>query len=126
METMKDLFLIVGLAFTVVGILLRIRMRRRTSMVICARFWLAMLVGIVLLQNYWLVPGLLCNAAATLANEGTMPVFNCADTIKLTGFHVRGQPNHRLQCLCDKYAGASIGDFLILGALVGSVVARFV
>ncbi len=69
----------------------------------------------ILIRQYWWLPGLGCNAAATIANGGFMPVFDMEAT---GGMHIQGTPDAALQFLCDQYWGASIGDFFLIVAFI--------
>jgi hypothetical protein len=73
------------------------------------------------------VPGILCNAAVTLANQGRMPVIGDASLISV--WVKAGDNGHtHLLFLCDRYnlggvAIASVGDFFIFaGAFAGLAV----
>lgn len=122
---MKEILLvIIGTACLSLAIAMRIRMRRKISMVTCAIFWITVIIAMMIFGNHWMVPGMLCNAAAILANKGTMPVFTASEEVQFTGIHVRGRPEHRLQWLCDRSTGISIGDVLLTGGLVFIIISR--
>jgi hypothetical protein len=108
----------ISISFLMVGLVIRFAWyRRRPSILACAVFWTLMAIGCAI-GPAWLLPGLLCNAAATLANGGYMPVYRKKYDWEPSGIHIRGKRSHRLQMLCDRFAGASIGDFLIFGAMI--------
>lgn len=85
----------------------------------CCSFWVAMATFNIMVRSYQWLPGLLCNATATITNGGYMPVFGMEAS---GGVHIQGTPDAAMQILCDQFWGASIGDFLLLAALVFSAI----
>jgi hypothetical protein len=82
----------------------------------CCLFWFTIVTAMVLIKNWFYLPGILCNAVATIANDGVMPVYGTEVTS--VGIHVQGTPDMNLQFLCDRFfGGTSLGDFLVFGAL---------
>ena len=102
--------LIVGAGFP------RVLMEYWPSFLLCVVFWSLLSTGNFMQRNYWLLPGTGCNAAATLANDGFMPVYG--QPVTPGGTHIMGTPEASLQFLCDIYAGFSIGDFLLVAGIV--------
>jgi hypothetical protein len=90
----------------------------------CTVFWSYMFVGVLLRGQLLFVPGIASNALATLFNDGKMPVFGVTE-VTPGGVHVLGTPASALPFLCDRFAGASIGDFMLLAAILLEFVVRF-
>lgn len=94
----------------------------------CAIFWSAGIGGLLLrtlgartvgsiLWRGIVLVGASANALVTLANGGVMPVQDAS--ARVYGLWVPAHDGHRLLWLADRYAGASIGDFIIAtGALI--------
>lgn len=107
----------VGLLAAITALLMRVFVWTEPSLAVAILFWGVFLVSIIGVRNLYLLPGIGCNAVATLANGGAMPVFG-VEAESLTGIHIPGGSDTQLAFLCDIFWGASIGDFLILCALV--------
>lgn len=86
-------------------------------------FWGLLLLTLLIRGGsiLFLFPGLLSNAIAVLANGGFMPVFGYG-SIEYDGFHIEGTPETAFPRLCDRFGGASIGDFLIFAAFIAFIV----
>jgi hypothetical protein len=87
-------------------------------------FWVGVVAFWLLLGNgsVLCVPGILCNALATLTNGGKMPVYGQEN---VTGYAwVKGTQDSHLQFLCDQFYSYSIGDFLIFAGLASIFVYR--
>lgn len=65
--------------------------------------------------------GGLGNAIATISNGGRMPVENLTKPVE-GSLWIPMLPTHNFQWLCDIHGGASIGDFLIITAVIGMFV----
>src|SRR5713226_4852996 len=107
-----------GILLMLLACCLRITMSSFPSLPLCCLFWAIFLTSNVLTANYYLLAGGACNAAATIANGGFMPVFG-QETIG--SLHIQGTPDTALQILCDRFWGCSIGDFLLIAALAFSI-----
>jgi hypothetical protein len=78
----------------------------------------SLIIGSALTGNWVLVPGLLCNGIAIIANHGAMPVYGIT-TVEGDLRHVVAGPNTVFPFLCDWLPGrSSIGDWLLLLGLV--------
>jgi hypothetical protein len=88
----------------------------------CCAFWATMVLWNALLRQWLFFPGALSNAAATIANGGFMP---SGGDNPHTGVYIALTADSNLPYLCDRFAGASIGDFLLLAAIL-VVVAKLV
>lgn len=102
-----------GLMFAAMAI--RIGWWTEPSLAVCALFWAAIISSMFLNGLYLLVPGATCNAIATLANDGAMPVLGKQIT---SGIHIPLTPETVFPLLCDRYWESSIGDFLLTAAIL--------
>lgn len=109
--------------FLLTAVALRVAMNFWPTLFMCLVFWVSVVAAMILSRNYWIVPGLVCNAAVMLANGGVMPVYG--QDGPFSGFHVQGTPDSSLQFLGDVLPGGfSVGDVLILLGGVAIVCSR--
>jgi hypothetical protein len=106
---------ILGIIF--LGVSLAIRVNFEPNVFSCVIFWSLNLGSQLLWGNYFLAPGIICNALAMIMNGGYMPVFG-QDLNGIHGDYIAGNDQTALPLLCDRFNGASVGDILLgLGVL---------
>jgi hypothetical protein len=81
----------------------------------CCSFWLSFAAFNLIQKQFYFIPGVLCNAAATIANDAHMP---SSYDMTHKGIYVALTPDSALPFLCDIYGGTSIGDFLLFAGLI--------
>lgn len=106
-------------AIVIIGLILtalasRIVWSYGTGLFPCCLFWATMLAFNLIFRQFFMLPGFLCNAAATIANGGFMP--SNTDLVH-TGLYVALSPDSNLPFLCDIFWGCSLGDFLLFAGL---------
>lgn len=107
---------LVAIFLILIAVAIRIPMDYWPSVYSAGVFWVCIIFGQVIFGNYLLVPGMTCNAAAMLANDGFMPVYG--SDVPNPGIHIVGTSDAALQFLCDRFAGFSVGDFLLTVAFL--------
>jgi len=120
----------IGLFLLVIALVLRFAYWQLSPSVISATiFWVFAIWGGVfwILGEIWdekpgwvvgrsiSLCGAICNAVVTIANNGFMPVESLEDSYSLW---VTATNQHHLLFLSDRFAGFSIGDFIIIGGLL--------
>lgn len=66
--------------------------------------------------------GMCSNAIVTIVNKGFMPVKTGEETFSLW---VKSTSEHKLMFLADIYGGASVGDFILLGGALITLLSYF-
>jgi hypothetical protein len=106
-----------------IALLFRLIWEWRPCLFTCLLFWVVAISGDfyylskhhALSEASWRIPcivGGLFNALATLGNRGFMPVIG-AKPGSFVSVWVKADGSHRFLFFVDRYAGCSVGDFLI-------------
>jgi hypothetical protein len=104
-----------------VGIPMAFIWRAYPGLFTCCIFWLAMILFNFTVVRGWLfTPGCTCNALATIFNGGFMPAID--DGTPFRSEYIPLTSDNALPYLCDRFwGGSSVGDFLLLGAVIISI-----
>lgn len=86
------------------------------GLLFCCLFWFAAISFNIEVRQWWVTPGLLSNAIATIVNGGFMPSSHAVPHID-AGIYIDLTPDSNLPYLCDYFDGISVGDFLILAGM---------